>query len=220
MNSETILVVDDEPAILSSLSGILMDEGYDTQIASGGAEAIRMVKTDPPALVLLDIWMPDPDGVETLRQIRRLSPMTMVIMMSGHASIETAMKTIKLGAYDYLEKPISLEKVTMLVKHAMDEYRLSSENLMLRRQLDLGVDRKTATVTTGVPTASIASTVPLRAARDRFERDYILAQLTACRWNVPKAAEALGLGRANLHRKMSLLKIVPPPESAGGTGSP
>ena len=221
MNSETILVVDDAPAILSSLSGILMDEGYDVQIAAGGAEALQIVETAPPAVVLLDIWMPDPDGVETLRQIRRLSPSTRVIMMSGHGSIETAVKTIKIGAYDYLEKPISLEKVTMLVKHALDETRLSSENLALKMRLAAGDEaEESVQAPVGIPAESIASPVPLRAARAAFERDYILAQLEACRWNIPKTAEALGLGRANLYRKMGLLKITPPPESAGGAVSP
>ena len=221
MNPETILVVDDAPAILSSLSGILMDEGYDAQIASGGAEALQMVTASPPALVLLDIWMPDLDGVEVLRQIRRLSPETMVIMMSGHGSIETAVKTIKIGAYDYLEKPVSLEKVVMLVKHAMAEQRLASENRTLKRRLGPGDEKgdEETRGSTGLATEMAASPLPLRAARERFERGHILAQLAACQWNIPKTAETLGIGRAHLYRKMSLLKITPPPEAMGGEHS-
>jgi len=135
VNPESILIVDDQPAILSTLSGILMDEGYDVQIAESGAEAIASAQSTPPSLVLLDIWMPGMDGLETLTRLRVLLPETRVIMMSGHGSIETAAKTIKLGAYDYIEKPLSLEKVVMLVKHAVDELRLQRENQALKAQV-------------------------------------------------------------------------------------
>ncbi|MFQ5587506.1 MAG: sigma-54-dependent transcriptional regulator [Nitrospiria bacterium] len=131
--SETILVVDDEPAILTTLSGILSDEGYEIQTAESGLEVIPMVQDKPPALVLLDIWMPEPDGIETLQRLKTFLPDLIVIMMSGHGSIETAVKAIKLGAYDYIEKPLSLEKVVLMVKHALNEFRLKEENRSLKR---------------------------------------------------------------------------------------
>ncbi len=131
--SETILVVDDEPAILSTLSGILSDEGYEVQTAESGLEVIPIVQAKPPALVLLDIWMPEPDGIETLQRLKTFIPDLIVIMMSGHGSIETAVKAIKLGAYDYIEKPLSLEKVVLMVKHALNEFRLQEENRSLKR---------------------------------------------------------------------------------------
>ena len=130
--SASILIVDDEEAILTSLSSILQDEGYEVVVAKNGAEALRIYTMDPPDLMLLDIWMPEMDGMETLRRVRELVPTAQVMMMSGHGSIETAVKAIKLGAHDYIEKPLSLENVTLRVKNALDQYRLEQENRTLR----------------------------------------------------------------------------------------
>jgi two-component system nitrogen regulation response regulator NtrX len=133
--SASILVVDDEESILFSLSNILEDEGYHVAVGKSGADALRAYTTDPPDLMLLDIWMPEMDGLETLRRVRELVPTAQVMMMSGHGSIETAVKAIKLGAYDYIEKPLSLENVTLRVKHALDQYRLEQENRSLRTKV-------------------------------------------------------------------------------------
>ena len=133
--SASILVVDDEEAIVSSLSSILEDEGYEVSVAKSGAEALKTYTADPPDLMLLDIWMPDMDGLETLRRIKELVPTAQVMVMSGHGSIETAVKAIKLGAYDYIEKPLSLENVTLRVKHALEQYRLEEENRSLRTKV-------------------------------------------------------------------------------------
>jgi two-component system, NtrC family, nitrogen regulation response regulator NtrX len=130
--SASILIVDDEESILKSLSSILRDEGYDVAVAKNGVEALRVYTIDPPDLMLLDIWMPEMDGMDTLRRVRELAPTAHVMMMSGHGSIETAVKAIKLGAYDYIEKPLSLENVTLRVKHALDQHRLEQENRSLR----------------------------------------------------------------------------------------
>ena len=130
--SASILVVDDEESILTSLTSILQDEGYEVTVAKDGTEALRIYTVEPPDLMLLDIWMPEMDGMETLRRVRELVPTAQVMMMSGHGSIETAVKAIKLGAYDYIEKPLSLENVTLRVKHALDQYRLEQENRTLR----------------------------------------------------------------------------------------
>ena len=133
--SASVLVVDDEDAIVSSLSSILQDEGYEVSVAKSGVEALKIYTTDPPDLMLLDIWMPEMDGLETLRRIKELVPTAQVMMMSGHGSIETAVKAIKLGAYDYIEKPLSLENVTLRVKHALEQYRLEEENRSLRTKV-------------------------------------------------------------------------------------
>ena len=130
--SASILVVDDEEAILSSLSSILEDEGYDVSVAKSGVEALKIYTTDPPNLMILDIWMPEMDGLETLKRVKELVPTAQVMVMSGHGSIETAVKAIKLGAYDYIEKPLSLENVTLRVKHALEQFRLEEENRTLR----------------------------------------------------------------------------------------
>ena len=131
--SASILVVDDEEAIRTSLRSILEDEGYQVAVASSGHEALKIHGTDPPDLMILDIWMPELDGLETLRRVKEFAPGTQVMMMSGHGSIETAVKAIKLGAYDYIEKPLSLENVTLRVKHALVQYRLEQENREIGR---------------------------------------------------------------------------------------
>ncbi len=134
--SASILIVDDEVSILNSLSSILEDEGYEVSVAKSGIEALKLCAVSPPELMMLDIWMPDMDGLETLRRLRELVPQTQVMMMSGHGSIETAVKAIKLGAYDYIEKPLSLENVTLRVKHALDQHRLEQENRTLRTKVE------------------------------------------------------------------------------------
>lgn len=134
--SGTICIVDDEPSILNTLSSILEDEGHLVSLAKSGAEALKLIKAEPPDLVILDIWMPDIDGLETLKRVRQQFPNLMVIMMSGHGSVETAVKATKLGAYDYLEKPLDLEKVTILVRNALHQRELEEENLNLRIQVE------------------------------------------------------------------------------------
>ena len=133
--SASILIVDDEEAIRTSLRSILEDEGYEVTVASNGNEALKLYTTDPPDLMMLDIWMPELDGLETLRRVKEFVPGAQVMMMSGHGSIETAVKAIKLGAYDYIEKPLSLENVTLRVKHALEQYRLEQENRSLKTKV-------------------------------------------------------------------------------------
>ncbi len=134
--SNTILIVDDESSILTTLSGVLKDEGYHVSTAPSGAEALRAIREDSPALVLLDIWMQGMDGIETLKQIKKSHPELLVVMMSGHGSIETAVRATKLGAYDYIEKPLSLEKVTLLVRHAIYQQELEAENQNLKKKIE------------------------------------------------------------------------------------
>ncbi len=129
---KTILVVDDEKRIREALAGVLRDEGYTVHLAATAEDALRRLAKKRPDLVLLDIWMPGKDGVEALREIKESYPDLPVIMISGHANIETAVKTTKLGAYDFIEKPLSLDKVILTVEHALEQHRLSSENQELR----------------------------------------------------------------------------------------
>ena len=129
-----ICIVDDEPSILNTLSSILEDEGYQVSLAKNGTEALKLIRAEPPELVILDIWMPEIDGLETLKQIRHQFPNLMVIMMSGHGSVETAVKATKLGAYDYLEKPLDLEKVTILVRNALHQRKVETEMVIMRNR--------------------------------------------------------------------------------------
>jgi len=125
--ARTILVVDDEETIIQSLNGILTDEGYDVVSANSGADALEKIEEVMPELVLLDIWMPGIDGIEALVKIKQTNPNLPVVMMSGHGTIETAVKATKLGAYDFIEKPLSLEKVLLCVNNALDYSRLEEE---------------------------------------------------------------------------------------------
>src|SRR4051812_15945067 len=105
--SRSVLIIDDEESIRRSLSGALKDEGYRVSTAGSGKEGIETLKSDRPDVVLLDIWMPEMDGMETLKYIKAEAPDQIVIMMSGHGNIETAVRTTKLGAFDFIEKPLS-----------------------------------------------------------------------------------------------------------------
>ena len=133
--NETILVVDDEASICQSLKAILTDEGYQVQIAGSGEEAVKIVDEEMPQLVLLDIWLPGIDGLETLKAIKASHPHVFVIMMSGHGTIETAVKATKLGAFDFIEKPLSLDKVIILVNNALNAVRLEEENVLLKQKV-------------------------------------------------------------------------------------
>ena len=136
MAGEHILIVDDEQAIQLSLRGVLEDEGYRVTTVGTGADALRVLGDEAPDLVFLDIWMPGLDGLGTLTEIKRLRPEPAVIMISGHATIETAVKATRLGAYDFIEKPLSLEKVLLAVTHALERTRLARENESLKARLD------------------------------------------------------------------------------------
>jgi two-component system, NtrC family, nitrogen regulation response regulator NtrX len=131
--SKTILVVDDEKDIRISLTGILEDEGYQVLTADNGVEALECARQELPDLVLLDIWMPGMDGLKTLERLKSLFPQVTVIMISGHGTIETAVRATKLGAFDFIEKPLSLDKVLISVVNALRMKELRVENEELKR---------------------------------------------------------------------------------------
>jgi two-component system nitrogen regulation response regulator NtrX len=150
-----ILIVDDEPAIQKALRDVLEDEGYQVRAVGNGPDALKAVTDETPDLVFLDIWMPRMDGLETLAELRRLRPEAPVVMISGHGTIETAVKATRLGAYDFVEKPLSLEKTLLTVTRALEHGRLERENAALRAQLD---ER----------TEIIGDSEPMRALRDQI----------------------------------------------------
>ncbi len=131
---KSILIVDDEQSIRESLTGILQDEGFSPFSVESGEAAVEKVSEEKPDLVLLDIWMPGMDGMETLTRIRDIYPDLLVIMMSGHGTIETAVKATKLGAYDFIEKPLSLEKILLCIQNAVKVGQLVEENRELKER--------------------------------------------------------------------------------------
>jgi UDP-3-O-acyl N-acetylglucosamine deacetylase len=119
--NELVLIVDDEPGILATLAGILEDEGYRTVTTTSGDEAVSLFERHRPEIVFLDIWLPDRDGLETLEVLRDANPFAVVIMMSGHGTTATAVQSIKMGAFDYLEKPLSYDRVVDAVRVGLEE---------------------------------------------------------------------------------------------------
>ena len=132
---DAILVVDDEESICQSLKAILSDEGYQVLVAGSGEEAVKIVEEEMPQLVLLDIWLPGMDGLETLKAIKKINPEVLVIIMSGHGTIETAVRATKLGAFDFIEKPLSLDKIIILVNNAINLIHLNEENALLKQKV-------------------------------------------------------------------------------------
>ena len=151
----SILIVDDEQGIREALSSILSDEGYETSSVSSGEECLSLLEQHPIDLVLLDVWLDGMDGLATLDRIRETHPEPMVVIISGHGNIETAVRATKLGAFDFIEKPLSLEKVVLVVKNALEVQRLEKENRRLREEL-------------GERTQLHGNSVPIRALRQQI----------------------------------------------------
>src|SRR6516162_6419041 len=131
----TILIVDDESEIRSSLQGVLEDEGYKPLLAESAEECLATLDRKPVDVVMLDIWLPGMDGLEALEHIVNMDDPPEIIMISGHGNIETAVRATKLGAYDFLEKPLSIERTLIVVKNAIDAKNLQRENIDLKKQL-------------------------------------------------------------------------------------
>lgn len=129
-----ILIVDDEPSIVESLEGVLYDEGFEVLHAFNGYDAIKKIESDSPDLVLLDIWMPGMDGIETLKEIKKEFPNLPVVMITGHGTIESAVVATKSGAFDFLEKPLSIDRVIITINNALNFRRLEEENRYLRKK--------------------------------------------------------------------------------------
>ncbi|HSA94066.1 MAG TPA: sigma-54 dependent transcriptional regulator [Terriglobales bacterium] len=159
----SVLIVDDEPGIRESLEGVLTDEGYSASSVESGEACLEALKKRPYDVVLLDIWLPGIDGLETLEKIRQSHAHSdeapEVIIISGHGTIETAVRATKLGAFDFLEKPLSLEKTLILVKNAVEARRLRSENRDFKRQLQ----SKSEIVGESVPMKALRKQIALMA---------------------------------------------------------
>src|SRR6187401_1910061 len=132
----SILVVDDEPGVRSSISGVLRDEGFDVDTADTGETCLEKANGAAYDVIVLDIWLPGLDGLTTLQRLRERQIDSQVVIISGHGNIESAVRAIKMGAYDFIEKPLSLEKTVLVIRNALRQRRLEAENRALRARVD------------------------------------------------------------------------------------
>src|SRR5438046_8149783 len=126
--SESILIVDDERGIRETLSAVLRDEGFTAEAVASGEECLKAVGRRAYGCILLDVWLPGIDGLETLRQLRATGSEAAVVIISGHGNVETAVRATKLGAFDFIEKPLSIEKTLLTVRNALRQQRLEIIN--------------------------------------------------------------------------------------------
>jgi len=211
-----ILVVDDELGIRDLLWEILNDEGHNVEVAENAAQARAARLRDRPDLVLLDIWMPDTDGVTLLKEWSATGALTMpVIMMSGHATIDTAVEATRIGALAFLEKPITLQKLLKAVEQALARgtVRKSVAPLVAASttpMLDGSAGGQPATVVADVGPQSQQSFMldkPLRETRDEFEKAYFEYHLAKENGSMTRVAEKTGLERTHLYRKLKQLGV-------------
>jgi DNA-binding NtrC family response regulator len=220
----TILVVDDELGIRALLSEILSDEGHTIELAENAAQARAVRERMRPDLVLLDIWMPDVDGITLLKEWGSASLLTMpVIMMSGHGTIDTAVEATKFGAIAFLEKPITLQKLLRAVEQALVKTApraapviglpsYARNDMMLSPLHTLQPSLGSAPLATQ-PSSGLASEQsfeldrPLREARDAFEKSYFEFHLAKENGSMTRVAEKTGLERTHLYRKLKQLGV-------------
>ncbi len=222
----TILVVDDELGIRALLSEILSDEGHSIELAENAAQARAIRERVRPDLVLLDIWMPDVDGITLLKEWGAASLLTMpVIMMSGHGTIDTAVEATKVGAIAFLEKPITLQKLLRAVEQALAKpaARAAGANnhhgvaVPSRLEAGLAVEGAGAGSVPMLPTVPLVLGPqpeqlfeldrPLREARDAFEKSYFEFHLAKENGSMTRVAEKTGLERTHLYRKLKQLGV-------------
>ncbi|MBN1906051.1 MAG: sigma-54-dependent Fis family transcriptional regulator, partial [Deltaproteobacteria bacterium] len=134
--ARSILIIDDEQSILQTLEGILIDEGFEVHCELSAVTALKKIDEMMPDLVILDIWMPDMNGIDALMRLKQDYPYIQVIMMSGHADVETAVKATRLGAYDFIEKPLSMEELLLAINNALNFYQLGATRSRLLILLD------------------------------------------------------------------------------------
>ncbi len=132
----TILIVDDEPGVRAALGGVLRDEGYAIEAVASGEECLERVTRGGVDLILLDVWLPGLDGLATFQRLRERHVDAQVVLISGHGNIESAVRAIKMGAFDFVEKPLSLDKTVLVVANALRQRRLEAENRALRARVD------------------------------------------------------------------------------------
>ena len=212
-----ILVVDDELGIRDLLSEILNDEGHNVEVAENAAQARAARLRDRPDLVLLDIWMPDTDGVTLLKEWSATGALTMpVIMMSGHATIDTAVEATKIGALAFLEKPITLQKLLKAVEQGLA--RGAIRKIVAPPMAPPAIQMVDVAMTVGQSGVVAVEAVlqsqqsfmldkPLRESRDEFEKAYFEYHLAKENGSMTRVAEKTGLERTHLYRKLKQLGV-------------
>ena len=225
----TILVVDDEMGIRALLSEILTDEGHTVEVAENAANARLVRERLRPDLVLLDIWMPDVDGITLLKEWGATAQLNMpVIMMSGHGTIDTAVEATKYGAIAFLEKPITLQKLLRAVEQGLARpssrpaapadvqtamlqgnggYRPEAMTVEAAMTGGLGLQPATPLNLGPQPEQSFDLDRPLREARDAFEKSYFEFHLARENGSMTRVAEKTGLERTHLYRKLKQLGV-------------
>jgi DNA-binding NtrC family response regulator len=219
----TILVVDDELGIRDLLSEILNDEGHTVELAENAAQARHLRGQMRPDLVLLDIWMPDTDGVSLLKEWASTGQLTMpVIMMSGHATIDTAVEATRIGASAFLEKPITLQKLLKAVDVGLNKLGPKPATPALQKPGMTAVTAPDLTVEAAMTGGTLPDMVldigpqsqqsfnldsPLREARDEFEKAYFEYHLARESGSMTRVAEKTGLERTHLYRKLKQLGV-------------
>jgi two-component system nitrogen regulation response regulator NtrX len=136
VSKASVLIVDDEPGVRSALSGVLCDEGYIVDAVDSGEACLDRVLRGAVDVIVLDVWLPGLDGLATLGRLRQMKIDSQVVVISGHGNIESAVKAIKMGAFDFVEKPLSLEKTVLAVRNAVRQRHLEAENRVLRARVD------------------------------------------------------------------------------------
>ena len=215
----TILVVDDELGIRDLLFEILNDEGHQVELAMNAAQARSIRATLQPDLVLLDIWMPDTDGVTLLKEWATTGLLTMpVVMMSGHATIDTAVEATRIGAMAFLEKPITMQKLLKAVEQGLKRKWAGAGRSAALPQTtglthsNLGMVSVTPSASPVLPAVlqpvqSFDLSSPLREARDSFEKAYFEFHLAQEGGSMTRVAEKTGLERTHLYRKLKQLGV-------------
>jgi len=183
--AQKVLIVDDEESVVQSIAGVLEDEGFRVATAKGGEEAIKVFQEEEPDVTLLDIWMPGMDGIEVLKRLKWIAPDCQVIMISGHATISTAMTSVKLGAFDFIEKPLSLDVLVMTIRRALNHQKElvtgQQSNEMVSEELFQGkkiFSAERAQELTGPPLPSIREAIPSAKKVARRKETPLLAQRT------------------------------------------
>jgi UDP-3-O-acyl N-acetylglucosamine deacetylase len=180
-----VLIVDDEESVVQSIAGVLEDEGFQVAKAKSGEEAIKVFQQEEPDVTLLDIWMPGMDGIEVLKRLKWIAPECQVIMISGHATISTAMTAVKLGAFDFIEKPLSLDVLLMTIRRALDHQK---DLLTVQRSREIVTEepfqgkkifpKEMAGELTGPPLASIREVISLTKEISKRKGTSLLPQRT------------------------------------------